>query len=141
MKRMLVIALLLLGACATTTQSDPRATIDAFLEALDHADPNVAQLFTADATVFFPMTDRPLRANGREEIAAAFASLFAMPGYRKGSGLPKPEDLRVQRIGDATVVTFQTTNPHVTSRRTFVLVRDAGRWRIAHLHGSNVRKD
>jgi hypothetical protein len=47
--------------------------------------------------------------------------------------------LRVQTLGDVALITFQTTNPNVTSRRTFVLRRDGGRWRIVHLHGSNIR--
>jgi hypothetical protein len=42
-------------------------------------------------------------------------------------------------IGEAALVTFQTTNPNMTSRRTFVLRRHGGRWLIVHLHGSNIR--
>ncbi len=126
-------------SCATVHDISPTQTIDAFLAALDHGDAKIAELFTDDATVFFPMNDRPLRANGHEEIVAAFTALFAMPGYQKGRGMPKPEELRVQMLGEAALVTFQTTNPNVTSRRTFVLRRDGGRWRIVHLHGSNIR--
>ena len=131
--------ILCLMACATAPVAPPIHTIDAFLVALDAGDPKIAELFTADATVFFPMNDRPLRANGREEIAAAFTALFAMPGYQKGKGMPRPEELQVQRMGGAALVTFQATNPNVTSRRTVVLRRDGGRWRIVHLHGSNIR--
>jgi ketosteroid isomerase-like protein len=131
--------LLLLTSCATAHDLSPKQTIDAFLAALDKGDASIEELFTDDATVFFPMNDRPLRANGREEIASAFTALFAMPGYQRGRGMPKPEELRVQMLGKAALVTFQTTNPNVTSRRTFVLRRDGGRWRIVHLHGSNIR--
>ena len=141
MHRFSAAILLLLISCATTSATSPTQTIDAFIAALDNADANIATLFTDDATVFFPMNDRPLRANGREEIAAAFGSLFALPGYQKGRGMPKPEALRVQTLGDAALVTFQTTNPNVTSRRTVVLRREGGRWLIVHLHGSNIRKD
>ncbi|MFL6247735.1 MAG: YybH family protein [Thermoanaerobaculia bacterium] len=138
MRKILTFAFLLMS-CATARDSSPEQTIDAFIAALDTGDAQIATLFTADATVFFPMNDRPLRANGREEIASAFAGLFAMPGYQKGRGLPKPEALRVQRIGETALVTFQTTNPNVTSRRSFVLRREGGRWLIVHLHGSNIR--
>lgn len=141
MHRLAAAILLLSISCATAQRTAPTETIDAFLAALDNADANVATLFTDDATVFFPMNDRPLRANGRAEIADAFGSLFALPGYQKGRGMPKPEALRVQMFGDAALVTFQTTNPNVTSRRSFVLRREGGRWLIVHLHGSNVRKD
>ncbi|HYO76932.1 MAG TPA: nuclear transport factor 2 family protein, partial [Thermoanaerobaculia bacterium] len=116
----------------------PQTPVNAFLAALDEGDAAIADLFTDDATVFLPMNNQPLRVNGREEIRTAFAALFG-PGYR--GGLPKPQDLQVQELGEAAVVTFQMVNPNVTSRRTFVLRREAGRWRIAHLHGSNIRKD
>lgn len=132
-------ACLLLLSCATARYASPEQTIAAFITALDNGDAKIVSLFTDDATVFFPINDRPLRANGREEIASAFAGLFAMPGYQKGRGLPKPEALLVQKIGDAALVTFQTTNPNVTSRRSFVLRREGGRWLIVHLHGSNIR--
>lgn len=132
-----LVSILLLCACATTSSVDsPVSAVEAFIAALAKGDPHIARLFTDDATVFFPMNDRALRANGREEIAAAFASLFG-PNYR--GGLPKPQDLRVQEFGGGALVTFQNVNPNVTSRRTFVLRREEGRWRIVHLHGSNIR--
>ena len=133
MRRLLMIVLL--TGCVSTS---PETTVNEFLAALDKGDPHIADLFTEDATMFFPMNAQPLRLNGRSEIAAAFASLFG-PSYR--GGMPPPSDLRVQRSGDTAVVTFQTVNPNVTSRRTLVLRREGGRWRIAHLHGSNVRKE
>ena len=118
--------------------SSTRATLDAFLTALSTGDAKIAELFTEDATVFFPRVDRPLRADGRAEIAATFAALFG-PNYR--GGVMKPEALEIDCAGDMAVVTFQIVNPNVTSRRTFVLRREAGRWLIVHLHGSNVRKE
>ncbi|HYK04200.1 MAG TPA: nuclear transport factor 2 family protein [Thermoanaerobaculia bacterium] len=132
-----LVLVLFLGACASV-QPGPQATVDEFLAALDRGDASIAGLFTEDATVFFPINNQPLRANGRAEIAAAFASLFG-PNYR--GGLPKPDAVQVQSFGETAVVTFQNVNPNVTSRRTFVLRREAGRWRIVHLHGSNIRKD
>jgi ketosteroid isomerase-like protein len=140
-KRLTIVLLLSLSCATVPNATSPTHTINAFLIALDQGDPTIATLFTNDATVFFPMNDRPLRANGREEIAAAFAALFGMTGYQKGRGMPVPEELREQRFGDTAIVTFQTTNPNVTSRRTFVLRREGGGWTIVHLHGSNIRRD
>src|SRR5688500_1615465 len=97
MRKIVTFACVLLLSCATAREASPEQTVDAFIAALDHGDAEIAALFTADATVIFPINDRPLRANGREEIASAFAGLFAMPGYQKGRGMPKPEALRVQR--------------------------------------------
>lgn len=137
MKRLLF--LFLLAACATTQRVQPEATVDAFLAALEKGDPNIASLFTRDATVFMPMVDQPARIEGRDNIAAAFGALFG-PNYR--GGMPKREEQRVVTMGrDTALVTFQVTNPNVTSRRTFVLRREEGRWLIAHLHGSNIRKE
>lgn len=122
--------------------STPMQSVEAFLAALNDADPNVVALFADDATIFFPMNDKPLRANGRAEIEAAFTGLFAQMANAKGKGMPAPEQLRVDMLGEnAAIVTFQTTNPNVMSRRTFVLRREGGEWKIVHLHGSNIRKD
>jgi ketosteroid isomerase-like protein len=136
----LIASLLLLTACASTTPAAPEETVRQFLAALGTGDAAIGELFTADASVFFPFPDQPLRADGRTAIAEAFGRVFAQPGFRKGSG-PAPEDLATRVNGDVAVVTFQTTNPNVTARRTFVLRREGRRWRIAHLHASNVRAD
>jgi ketosteroid isomerase-like protein len=134
-----LLVVLLLASCASGASVDsPEATVQEFLAALDKGDRDIALLFTEDATMFFPMNAQPLRLNGRAEIAAAFAALFG-PNYR--GGMPPPQDLQVQHSGNSAIVTFQTVNPNVTSRRTLVLRRDGGRWRIAHLHGSNIRKE
>lgn len=135
MKRLLMV-LLLTVACATTGVAPPEETVDAFLRALEKGDPNIAQLFTDDATVFMPLNDQPARVEGRHDIAAAFGVLFG-PNYRGGS--PQREEQRVETFGNVALVTFQVTNPNVTSRRTFVLRREGRRWLIAHLHGSNIR--
>lgn len=128
---MMHTVLLLLALSAT-----PQQTVESFLTALNDADPKIVALFADDATIFFPMSDRPLRANGRAEIEAAFTALFAQMANAKGKGMPPPESLRVQLLGEeAAIVTFQTTNPNVTSRRTFVLRRDGTQWKIVHLHG------
>ena len=146
MKRLILLCVLLTACATSPVQNDSdrqeclsstRPTVDAFLAALTSGDAKIGELFTEDATVFFPMSDRPLRANGRAEIASTFAALFG-PNYR--GGVITPEALEINCLGDAAVVTFQIVNPNVTSRRTFVLRREAGRWLIVHLHGSNVRK-
>lgn len=137
--RKLILVAVLLASCATARNDSPLGVVDAFLSGLENADPNIGRLFADDATVFLPMNDRPLRVTGRADITAAFAALFAMPGYRGGS-IPRPATPAVQWLGqDAAVITFEIVNPNITSRRTFVVRREGGEWRIVHLHGSNVR--
>src|SRR4051794_35512785 len=125
--RTVLAAFLLMASCTsmTTAADTPERVTRALVDAIARG----------DATVFFPIDATPLRAEGKTAIGEVFARLL-----KPGSGAPPPpEDLRVQRSGDTAVVTFQTRNPHVTSRRTVVLERRGGRWVIVHLHGSNVR--
>ena len=117
---------------ADTPESVTRAIVDTIARGDAAAATN---LCADDATVFFPVDNSPLRADGKAAIREVFARLL-----KPGSGAPPPpEDLRVQRSGKAAIVTFQMRNPHVTSRRTVALEQRGGRWVIVHLHGSNVR--
>jgi hypothetical protein len=43
----------------------------------------------------------------------------------------------VTQSGNVAIVTFNVHNPSAVSRRTFVWRRDAGTWRIVHMHASN----
>lgn len=138
--RTVLAAFLLMASCTsmTTAADTPERVTRALVDAIARGDAAAAtSLFADDATVFFPIDATPLRAEGKTAIGEVFARLL-----KPGSGAPPPpEDLRVQRSGDTAVVTFQTRNPHVTSRRTVVLERRGGRWVIVHLHGSNIRRD
>lgn len=115
------------------------------MESLNNADwPAMSELFADDATVFYPLAGTPLRATGREEFAPVFNGF--MERVRAGGGDPpymslRPEDVHVQMLGDATVVSFQIKNPAVCSRRTLVLEQRRERWMIVHLHASNIRLD
>jgi len=50
----------------------------------------------------------------------------------------EPRDLEVQMFADAALVTFHLENGRSLSRRTFVLSKESGLWKIVHLHASNV---
>jgi hypothetical protein len=51
----------------------------------------------------------------------------------------QPRDLRVQIIGNAAIVTFQLDDRQgFVNRRTLVLRKAEGVWKIAHLHASEV---
>ena len=47
-----------------------------------------------------------------------------------------PDDLRIDVVGAAAVVTFHLGDEPPRSRRTLVFVQEGGAWRIAHLHAS-----
>lgn len=120
------------------------AVVNQFVEALNTCDlEKTMALFAPGATVFSPLTVRPLRAEGLGEVEAVFKELYdnvrkEVPGPRYMN--LSPEDLKIQLVGDAAVATFQIAKGPVTTRRTLVLVREGDRWLIAHLHGSNLRE-
>lgn len=98
--------------------------------------------FAPDATAFFPSPEPPLRVAGRASIQRQFEAVFA--GIRQGaaSGPPfhhlPPQDLSVQMLGSETaLVSFHLLNAERTARRTLILVKSEGAWRIVHLHASN----
>lgn len=142
MRRALAL-ILILAACATTRDDrrDVRAAVDAVVHGLETLDAEATVApFVDDATVFFPDTaGEPARVEGKAAIRAVFARFFAE--LRQGgttSMTLRPTDVRVEVAGDAALVTFQLRGANL-SRRTFVLRRIGGAWRIIHLHASNIR--
>lgn len=106
------------------------------MRALNDVDADrITSFFADDATAFFP-TVKAERLDGREAIAAVFRD-YAAANPKKTNIVP--EDLLVTQEGDLAVVTFNVRNPSAVSRRTFVWRRQAGTWRIVHLHASNSR--
>ena len=135
MKRALAV-LLLCAACASVPADDPATVAQQLTHAIEAADVAAAMaLFADDATVYFPINDVPLRADGRAAIEAVFRKYFTSPARAH----LEPTNVHVQRAGNAAIVTFEIRNPNVTSRRTLVLEARGGGWRIVHLHASNVR--
>ena len=98
--------------------------------------------FADDATMFFPPSafDPPSgRVRGRERIAKGFEALYARTGPpRNPAGRIVPQDLLIQRFGDAAVVTFHLGSDSLRGRRSFVLRRTGSEWRILHLHASTI---
>jgi len=124
--------------------ADVRAALAQFITAFDNLDwPRFIALFEDGATVCYPSPPNASScADGRAEFEPAWQRVFA--GIRVRRTSPpymdlKPERLRVRTIGDVAIVTFELHDlPEHTARRTVVLHRQADRWRIAHLHASNV---
>ena len=144
MRSALALLIVFFAACAPSMRDDQRevrAAVDAVVSGLEHldADATVAP-FADDATVFFPdLAGVPDRVEGKAAIRAVFQRLFDQ--LRKGgttSMTLHAQDVRVDVLGAAAVVTFHLRGA-ILSRRTFVLRRMRGAWRIVHLHASNVR--
>lgn len=149
MKRALAILALLLTlvTCATAqNETHKRAeierTLHAFLEAFDNLEwDKFRGFFADDATVFYPRGVAQ-RAEGREEYERAFRDVFAqIRGDRTAPPYMhlEPRDLRIQFAGDVAIVTFLLDDrPPSVNRRTVVLERRGGAWKIIHLHASEV---
>jgi hypothetical protein len=49
----------------------------------------------------------------------------------------QPRDLKIQSYGEIAIATFHLDDrPGVLNRRTIVLRRSKGQWKIVHLHAS-----
>lgn len=91
--------------------------------------------FADDMTAFVPVAKAD-RVDGKAAVVEIFRNYVAA---QKTPTQLVPEDLRVDLMGEAAVVSFNIRNPNVTSRRTFIWRRYGNRWLIAHFHASNFR--
>ena len=116
-----------------------------FLKAFENLDIDAfMSCFAPDATVFFPIPEPPQRFDGEAAIREHFQQVFAAIRRTSSATAPpfhhlNPEDLEVQVLSsDAAVVTFHLRNSERIARRTLVISKVGGDWRIRHLHASNV---
>jgi ketosteroid isomerase-like protein len=116
--------------------SELRAAAENFVRALGALDwERFVACWSSDPTAFFP--GDAVRLDGRAAVLARFRTMFdrlSSPG-----SLPlKPRDLRVDRYGDAGLVTFRlvsTSGP--TPLRSLLFVREEGGWKLVHVHATN----
>jgi ketosteroid isomerase-like protein len=137
MRRALAIALLLSTACATTSHDDVVTKFTAAFNRLSVDE--LRPLFAEDATAFLPMPQFGARLDGREAILNALAPLFEAEKARGSTMNLQPKEVKVQHSGDVATVTFDVGTAAVFSRRTLILERRGGAWKIVHLHASNIR--
>ena len=139
---MIVVACLDSSVVAQPTSDEVEQVIKAFL--VPFSNQNVAEFieyFADDAVVFFPSSRFAAgRVEGKTNIASTFATVFkpGQPAPATGRPLIQPQDLKIQRFGDAAVVTFHLGSDTTRGRRTFVLRRVDSKWRIVHLHASTI---
>ena len=118
--------------------SSPQRTMDAFFVALNAFDAKgYANLLTSDATLFFTGTPfPPTRVAGRDDIMKLVTPLLDNARAKGAKGNVVPHEMVFQTWGDTSVVTFHIPVGSALDRRTFVLRRLNGAWKIAHLHAS-----
>lgn len=98
--------------------------------------------FADDITVFFDRPLPPQRA-GRDAVEAVFRRGFAYSHPPAGTPQPPlppplvPIELRLQLYGDIAVISFLIRSPGELARRTLVVRRQPGGWRVVHIHASS----
>jgi len=122
--------------------AEVRQTLAGFIQAFDNLDwDRFRGSFADDATVFYPR-EFPLRADGRTEFEKGFRQVFERirAGRTKGPYMDiQPRDLHVQIAGAIAIATFHLDDrPGFLNRRTIVLQKRGGEWKIIHLHASEV---
>jgi len=134
-----------INADATTADSAAvHAAVTMFLHAFENLDwERFREGFSDNVTAFFPPPEPPQRFVGRAAVESQFRRVFdgiraAAPSGPPYQHLP-PVGLRIEMLGSSTaLVSFELRNAERIGRRTFVMQRKAGQWRIVHLHASNV---
>lgn len=143
-----LLLLLLMGCASGRVPGDPMEPVSAVTAAMANADLDAFMArFHHDATVFMPFDSVPRRLEGAAAIRATFDRLFEQmrkPGTSPPYMKLEPLDVQAQLYGDTAIITFHlgrepVSEPSMFSRRTFVVTRKNGVWRIAHLHASNMR--
>ena len=100
--------------------------------------------FTDEATIFYPSWDQAKRVKGRQEMETAWLTIF--PQFADPTNTRKlqidPKDINVQLYGKTAIVTFHLGNGlKKISRRTLVMVKEKGKWKIAHIHASTISEN
>jgi quercetin dioxygenase-like cupin family protein len=100
--------------------------------------------FTDDATIFYPYWSQAKRIQSRQEIEKAWLTIF--PEFVDINNSRKlqisPKDIHLQLYQQNAIVTFHLGDGlNSLSRRTLLMIKEKGSWKIAHLHASSVTKD
>ncbi len=100
--------------------------------------------FTDDATIFYPYWSEARRIQGRQDIEKAWLTIF--PEFVDVNNTRKlqitPKDIHLQLHQENAIVSFHLGDGiNSLSRRTLLLIKEKGSWKIAHLHASSVTKE
>ncbi|MEO6539343.1 MAG: nuclear transport factor 2 family protein [Ferruginibacter sp.] len=147
-KLLLIILCLVTGVTLKAANKDSLDVIkaaSAFVTAFNNFDwPSFKASFMDDATIFYPMWEKPKRITGRADIEAAWTNIF--PEFEDPNNQRKlqinPKDIHIQIYGRTAIVTFHLGNgANNLARRTLVMIKSKKIWKIAHLHASIVSNE
>ena len=143
-----IILFLLINFSITAQNKDSievKNSADNFVAAFNNFNWTVfRESFTDDATIFYPFWNQARRIQGRQEIETAWVTIF--PEFVDTKNTRKlqinPKDINIQLYQQTAIVTFHLGDGVKTlSRRTLVMIKEKGNWKIAHLHASSVSED
>ena len=72
--------------------------------------------------------------DGMRQLAMNLPKSVAGPPYQRID----PRNLACDVYGEIALCTFELDGPDSLGRRTIILRRESGAWKIAHVHASNV---
>jgi ketosteroid isomerase-like protein len=126
------------------------AALRRFFAAFENCDLTQMEAMLDPDCVSFPQA-----VEGRSRL-----SYVELDGFRRSAGMPpdmgrivqampkgvsgppyhsiRPTDLLIQVFGDAAIATFHLEHEGSLGRRTIVLAKRGGDWRIVHIHPSGV---
>ena len=114
-------------------------TLNQFLAAvMSQNHERIMAFFNDDAQMFSPLGTYAARLDGRAAIGKQFESIMEAIKSQPGGGLKiEPQDIEARELApNVALVTFHLRLPGPLHRRSFVMTRGAGGWRIAHIHAS-----
>ncbi len=143
-----IILFLLVNYSLKAQNDDSKAVLESatdFVTAFNNFDWTTFQeSFTDDATIFYPFWKQAKRVKGRNKIDNVWTTIF--PEFVDSENTRKlqisPKDINIQIYQKTAIVTFHLgSGENKLSRRTLVMVKEKEKWKIAHLHASNLKKN
>ncbi len=144
-----VALLVLIAAGAGASEQEVGAVLDGFLRAFENGDIESMEAAFAEDALTFPRSimatdlDMDIDVRDYRRVTGIDPQMRALIDRLKAEGRTPPylsldpQDLDIRVYGDAAVATFHLTGARL-GRRTFVLAKLDGEWKIVHLHASNV---
>ena len=127
------------------------ATLDKFLRAFENGNFEIMEASMAEDSYVFPRAImskdivKPIDNTNYRRIKGLDPQMKQLiKGLRESGKQPpylnhlEPKDLKITMLNDAAIATFHLENGKSLSRRTIVLGKNEGEWKIIHIHPSNV---
>lgn len=143
------------SACKSTTQNVNEeaaviATLSKFLQAFENGNFDLMEASMAEDSYVFPRAimsndnvesidiDNYRRINGLEPKMKQLIQRKRESGKQPPYLNIEPKDLKITMLNNAAIATFHLENGKSLARRTIVLAKNDGSWKIVHIHPSNV---